>query len=391
MRILFYDKGVGFLADAHLYHAVGELNTNGHEVLYVNPRQELGREDSAARYSEILLERVRKEHSGKGVDMFFSLGWDSSLTPEAVTEISRMGIPTVSFSTDDLSHPFRVQKLTPAFDLCWTSARESVGILKGYGAKKVLAMPFASNPHVYRPLNVPEVEGICFIGTAYGARARGIATMAQAGVPVKVHGASPMDVYGKNRGNPITRALGNFGEASERLVKGMSVPGGRKCIQGAVVRTAQELVSRPPEKDPMKGSVEYLGSAGFEEMAEIFSASALSFGSMEVTSTFVLKEPLLFIRFREFEVAMAGGVHLVNRFPELEEYFEEGTEMLYYDSFEELVDKARHYLAPERAATRQAIRAAASRRAMGEHTWSHRFGKICAELGIPFTTVADSA
>lgn len=386
MRIIFYDKGVGFLADAHHYHAVGELNANGHDVLYVNPRQELGHEDTAERYSEMLLDRVRKEHADKGVDMFFSLGWDISLTPEAVREISSLGIPTVSFSTDDLSHPFRVKKLTPAFDLCWTSARESIGILKGYGAKKVLAMPFASNPHVYKPMNVPEIDGICFIGTAYGARARGIATMAQAGVPVKVHGASPLDVYGENRGNPITRAFSNFGEASERFFKGMSVPGGRKCIQGAFVRAAQELVSRPPEKDRMKGTVEYLGSAGFEEMAEIFSASALSFGSMEVTSTFVLKDPLLFIRFREFEVAMAGGVHLVNRFPELEEYFDEGTEMLYYDSFEELVDKAKFYLAPERATTRSEIRVAASRRAMAEHTWSHRFEKICSELGLPFTT-----
>jgi spore maturation protein CgeB len=162
----------------------------------------------------------------------------------------------------------------------------------------------------------------------------------------------------------------------------MKVPGGRKCIQAALVRSMQELVSSPPEKDPMKGTVEYLGSAGFEDMAQIFSQSALSFGSIEIASTHVLRNPLLFIRVREFEVAMSGGVHLVNRHPELEEYFEDESEMVYYDSLDELVEKARFYLAPERKTARDKIRAAAVKRAVGEHTWSHRFEGVGKALGI---------
>jgi hypothetical protein len=382
MRIIYYDFGDGFLADHHLFHAIDELTRKGHEVIYVNPMKEIGGHATTDACCELLWSRVKAEHDNGGVDLFFSVGWDSYLTPETVKDISGLGIPTVSFSTDDLSHPFRVEKITHAFDLCWTATRESVGILKGYGAKKVIAMPFAANPHWYKPINVPEQDCICFIGTAYGARARGIATLAQAHVPVHVHGASPMDVYGKNKGNPITRAMGNFADASERFIKGMKVPGGRKCIQAALVRSMQELVSSPPEKDPMKGTVEYLGSAGFEDMAQIFSQSALSFGSIEIASTHVLRNPLLFIRVREFEVAMSGGVHLVNRHPELEEYFEDESEMVYYDSLDELVEKARFYLAPERKTARDKIRAAAVKRAVGEHTWSHRFEGVGKALGI---------
>lgn len=387
MRLIFYDYGDGFLADAHKYHIIDELTRKGHEVIYVNPMKALGPDLSTAKCCEFLLDRVKKEYELRGVDLFFSIAWDNALTPDAVAQISRFGIPTVSFSTDDLSHPFRVERLTPAFDLCWTSARESRGILEGYGAKKVMAMPFAANPNYYHPVSVPETETICFIGTAYGARARGIARMAQADIPVRVHGASPMAVYGRNRGNPVTRGFSNFGDASERLIRGLRVPGGRKCIQGALLRAAQEIISRPPEKDPLKGNVEYLGGPDYEEMAEIFSGSALSFGSIEVASTFVLKQPLLFIRFREFEVAMSGGVHLVNRFPELEEYFEEGTEMLFYDGFEELVDKAKFYLAPARASVRRKIREAAAKRAVGEHTWSHRLDKVGEQLGLSFGAV----
>lgn len=388
MRIIYYDFGSGFLADHHLFHAIDELTRKGNDVIYVNPMKELGEDASQEACCELLLSRVRAEHKKAGVDLFFSVSWDNALTPEAVQDISKMGIPTVSFSTDDLSHPFRVEKITSAFDLCCSSARESHDILRGYGAKKVISMPFAANPHFYHPVPATEQNCVCFIGTAYGARARGIATMAQAGVPVHVHGASPMDVYGKNKGNPITRAFGNLADASERFFKGMAVPGGRKCIKAAVLRSVQELYSSPPEKDPTKGTVEYLGGAGFEEMAQIFCQSALSFGSIEVASTHVLKDPLLFIRVREFEVAMSGGVHLVNRFPELEEYFEDGVEMLYYDSHEELVDKARFYLDPAQHDTRMKIREAAAKRALGEHTWSHRFAEVGRELGLSFDVIS---
>ncbi len=387
MRLIYYDFGDGFLADHHLFHAIDELTRKGHDVIYVNPMKEIGAHASVDDCCELLMRRIVAEHNNGGIDLFFSVSWDSALTADTVRDISRMGIPTVSFSTDDLSHPFRVQKITHAFDLCWTSARESNDILRGYGAKNIISMPFAANPHYYRPISTPEQDCICFIGTAYGARARGIATMAQAGVPVHVHGASPMEVYGKNKGNPITRAMSNFADTSERFIKGMVVPGGRKCIQAAFLRSAQELISRPPEKDPMKGSVEYLGGAGFEDMAQIFSQSALSFGSIEVASTFVLKDPLLFIRVREFEVAMSGGVHLVNRFPELEEYFEDGVEMLYYETFDELVDKAKFYLAPAQETTRRKIREAAAKRALGEHTWSHRFDEVGKQLGLSFAAV----
>jgi len=385
MRLIFFDVGTGFLADAQVIHAVDELKSEGHEVIYVNPMQILGGEAPIERYCETLLDRVREEHDTAGLDMFFSVAWDANITPETVREISRMGIPTVSFSTDDLSHPFRVKNITSSFDLCWSTVRESAGILRSYGARKLIVMPFAANPHLFKPTGTPERNVVGFVGTAYSARAHGIASLAQANVPVEVHGASPMDVYGSGRtSNPFLRALTNASEGWHRLAASLWIPGGRKCVQAALKRTLLELVSDRPEKHPMDGTVEYLGSATTPEMIEILSSSAISYGSIELASTYVLKNPLMFIRFREFEAAMAGGVHLVNRMPELGEYFEEGREMLYFDGTEELIDKAKFYLRPEQTATRNAIREQASIRARAEHTWSHRFRRLTQELGIRF-------
>ena len=104
-------------------------------------------------------------------------------------------------------------------------------------------------------------------------------------------------------------------------------------------------------------------------MVRCLNEFAISLGSIELASTYVLKKPLLFIRIREFEAPMSGAVHLVNRMPELEEYFEEDQEMLFYDSVPEMIDKARFYLSPERDTLRQSIRKQARRRAEADHGW----------------------
>ena len=81
---------------------------------------------------------------------------------------------------------------------------------------------------------------------------------------------------------------------------------------------------------------------------------------------------------------MSGGVHLVKRFPELEEYFEPDREMLFYDSPEELVDKAKFYLRPAQDQARQRIRERARIRSVADHTWLARFRRIGDELGLAF-------
>jgi len=154
---------------------------------------------------------------------------------------------------------------------------------------------------------------------------------------------------------------------------------------GAIKRSLLELVSTPPEKRSLDESIQYCEGPSFEDMGSCVSGLGISLGSIELASTYVLRRPLLFIRLREFEIPMCGGVHLVNRFPELLEYFEEDKEMLFFDTREELVDKVRFYLSPERDRTRQLIREKARERAVHEHTWMHRFQKIGEELGLDFT------
>ncbi len=385
MKILYYSAhSGGFIYEWHFYHTISELRDAGHEVIYLNPAEVLGRAGGPDEYSQVLLDKVKEfMGGGGGLDLLFASATDETVNPSAIKTISRMGIPTVNLSCDDLSHPFRIKNISSSFDLTWSTVRENAHILRSYGANLII-QPWAANPNVFKPVQTEEELAVGFIGSCYGARGRNLAVMASAGLPVKVYGKSPDDVYSSNSINhPLVRAIKDK-ESWVRVYESLLFKTGRKCLWGSIRRSILETVSAVPEKTIHADAIEYFPGPQFEELGERLSQIAISLGSIDLSSTYVLKEPLLFIRLREFEVPMCGGIHLVNRFPELQEYFEEDKEMLFYGDLEEMVDKARFYLSPERANLRQIIRKNARERAVRDHTWIHRFRKLGQEIGLVF-------
>jgi spore maturation protein CgeB len=66
--------------------------------------------------------------------------------------------------------------------------------------------------------------------------------------------------------------------------------------------------------------------------------------------------------------------------PELPEYFTPDREVLTYSNRDDLLEKARFYLAHQEHAER--IRRAGLERARREHTWQHRFTQLFTLLNI---------
>ncbi|EJB0376058.1 glycosyltransferase family 1 protein, partial [Vibrio parahaemolyticus] len=62
--------------------------------------------------------------------------------------------------------------------------------------------------------------------------------------------------------------------------------------------------------------------------------------------------------------------------------FTEDNEIIYYSDVEEMVDKCRFYLKDDNFILREKLKLNARRRAINEHTWSHRFNSIFESLGI---------
>ena len=60
---------------------------------------------------------------------------------------------------------------------------------------------------------------------------------------------------------------------------------------------------------------------------------------------------------------------------ELQNYFEDEKEMIAYDSYEEMIDKAKFYINCNKSVT-DSIKMEARKRSLSDHTWKKRFDPI---------------
>jgi spore maturation protein CgeB len=83
---------------------------------------------------------------------------------------------------------------------------------------------------------------------------------------------------------------------------------------------------------------------------------------------------------RTFEIPASGTVALLEYAPRLEDYFEDGKEVLFWRTTDELVDKARWVMSHPAEAT--ALAQAGKERAFAEHSYAMRFKAIFEKAGL---------
>lgn len=125
-------------------------------------------------------------------------------------------------------------------------------------------------------------------------------------------------------------------------------------------------------------------SVSLAETNMIYSGHDLSLSIAAARNTGNLRHPVMIVHLRNFEIPMSGGVQFCQYFSELAECFEDGKEIIFYHSEDEMIDKARYYLDPARQEERNRIREAARKRAEKEHTWFNRFSKAFDYLGLKY-------
>ncbi|MGD1151819.1 MAG: glycosyltransferase [Syntrophales bacterium] len=113
-----------------------------------------------------------------------------------------------------------------------------------------------------------------------------------------------------------------------------------------------------------------------EDMVRMYSRSRISLGFggvIGLSKTYCLKG-------RDFEIPMSGGLYLTEYHPELDRFYDIGSEIVTYRDFDDLVEKIRFLLSnPEKA---DEIRRKGFERARREHSWEMRFEKIFHLLGL---------
>ena len=93
------------------------------------------------------------------------------------------------------------------------------------------------------------------------------------------------------------------------------------------------------------------------------------------------------IKGRNFEIPGCGGFQLTGHAENLGEYYVDGEEVVCFNTFSELLEKARYYQDHEEARAR--IARAGYARTLSEHTYAHRFDQIFKTMGLPQAPLAD--
>lgn len=112
----------------------------------------------------------------------------------------------------------------------------------------------------------------------------------------------------------------------------------------------------------------YYGQALFDDAARKFAESKIVF-NISMTDD---------LNMRTFEAMATGSFLLTSWIPTLEELFEDGKHLVLYRSLDEMVDKAKYYLAHDEE--REKIAQAGYEEVIAKHTMQHRVNVILSEF-----------
>lgn len=368
MRILYYYPEVrSSMFQWQRVHFMDELSRYGHEFDVFNPLEY----NSLDEATDLLIKRIKEG----GFDLFFTnLCNKKHLYIEPLLELQKKGIPSVSFRSDNLIIPFNDKSLARYFDIVWITSIETQRLYEKWGAKLYFA-PYAANPFSYSYNKEPLVNRACFIGSPYGSRPIMMNRLTRAGVK--------LDVFcGKNENSSsIISSTAKYslpGMTRSELIRGrLSYKEGRKLFWGAFANRIWGEVSIENN-----ANVSIKPSVSFEDLSSTYSSYNLSIAYTSSEQTDILRHPLKIIDLRNFEIPMCGGVEICRFNKELASYFEEGKEIIFYNTNEELVEKAKYYTEKATEAEIRSIKEAARIKAEKEHNWHVRFMGLFQTLGL---------
>lgn len=117
----------------------------------------------------------------------------------------------------------------------------------------------------------------------------------------------------------------------------------------------------------------------YEDLPVFYRLTGINFNTTSMQMKGALNQ-------RVFDVPASGGFLLTDRRDQMDVAFEHDTEVVCYDSPEEIGDLVRHYLG--NPAARLCVATRARRRIEGEHTYAHRVADICKHMRAMYGTPA---
>ena len=352
MKVLYvgekYDYGKserGFSYEYfNVYGALTKMNNAANEVICF-PVDEMTIKEGREKMNEELLKIVFKEKP----KLIFFFNGGKAIKKEVIKEIAqKSGAITFNWFSDDHWKFDKYSKYwAPLYH--WIATTDYKSVLKYYeiGYKNVILSQWACNHFLYKPLDLPKIYDVTFVGAAHGNRKKIVQKVKEAGIDIKCWGS----------GWPTGRV------SQEEMLRIFSQSKINLNFTKSSGVLWKELASIFFYRD-------FNRSIGLNNPKECLDNLKSFFPSMWSKQ----------IKGRVFEIPGCYGFLLTEYANHLEDYYKIGEDIDCFKNIPELIKKIKYYLINDKK--RQTIADMGYAKTMKDHTFERRFNKIFKTVGL---------
>jgi len=345
MRIIFigkkYEYGkpeLGFSAIyMNYYNALVEMNNKENSVIFF-PVDVKIEEKSKDELNEELKELIIKEKP----DLIYFAGVDDLVDKKLIREISwKYKVWTTTWRFDD--HWAFYKNLKHSLDFFnWVFTSDPLAIEKYHkiGYKNVIFMPQCFNHFLFKPLNLPKIYDVTFVGRPHGNRKKIIRKLKKGGINVVCFGE------GWSNGRISDREMIKIISQS-KINLNFSQSSGTLWKQLGLIFLGRKFDRSLKLNSPLRWHSNF---------------------------QMLLAQKRKQIKGRIFKVTGCGGFLLTDYTEGLEGLYEIGKEIICFSDFDDLIKKIKYYL--ENDKEREKIAQAGYERSLRDHTCEKRFNEM---------------
>lgn len=334
-----------------------------------------------------ILEDVNKKHQVQGIDLFFCYLYPFQFKADLFKELTLLNIPSLFFFCDNFANPNVALKYAPHCTLNWVPEIDATHQFEK-SKSNFIYLPMAANPQYNYPHKVIETYDLTFFGTKNPYRRSILGQLLVENINLNVFGDGwftseityhELEIKKKNTIEKFPQ-LG----IQDKILRYLKYK-----KSGIIDFIKYGLATRKKRKEYSKLGIEYdhlfqniacKYPLDFIEANKIYSLSSITIGINDQFNPHLQNSITIYTKLRDFEATMAGACYVTQKTSDNTNFFEEGKEIMTYTTVEELIDKIKFLQKHDEIRTQ--LRSNARQRSLSEHTWSHRFKKAFAKLGL---------
>lgn len=331
-----------FLSSLQAFSEIIISNINKQDIAYEY------NEDSESilfHYSERVLEDIKLNHVKKKIDIFISSFTDVDIDASLISQIKKMDILTINLNMDKYYGIFHSKKIAPFFDYILISNKKYKKEILNINSNPI-HLELAANPFYFYPQKMDKIYDVSFSGN--------------------------WDLYRDEKVNFLLKKL------SKKIT--LSVFGNGWKKNKFFSKLFINLLSKINLSIPLEKRGKFLD---YFDYLLLFSQSRISINISEKIvekDHFEEDHVISKVSLRDFEAPMSGAFYITKYDSDLEECFENYKEVVFYSTYEHLLDLIRFYFNNPSECER--IRKNGYYRSINEHTWYNRIEEMFKQIGI---------